>query len=316
MKNKQLRHSLTEAKLYATLNYFFGYSLKEVRKIINLYELYRLRINDMQNVIQKYDLRKSLSNEAVAILNTNNVFYSFCFGFYKWLPAILAVNGYKTIVLVSNPVYESQHDIIMHGIHLLECKYGRRMPIEILGIGNRNILFTLRNKVAQGYKVIVFVDGNMGITESTYVSGKYSINNRPIEFHSGYGCLIHMTKQQYIYGLICDGQNNSLSVKIFQHLVPQAPSLRDKFKNINHMILDDLRQTIDHKEFLWDCIPSLYQWAIIDDDKRGYTSLSNIYPFVMEQKLYAINLTNFMVFPIPVWAYIYLRIRYAYKKSI
>lgn len=316
MKNRQLNHSFTEAKLYATLNYFFGYSLKEVRKIIKLYERYRLRINDMQNVIQKYDLQKSLSNEAVAILNTNNVFYSFCFGFYKWLPAILAVNGYKTIVLVSNSVYKSQYDIIMHGIRLLECKYGREMPIEILGIGNRNILFTLRNKVTQGYKVIVFVDGNMGITESTSVSSEYSINTHPIEFHSGYGCLIFLTKQRHICGLICDEQNNELSIKIFKHSVPQSPDIREHLRNINHMILDDLMLTVEHKEFLWDCIPGLYQWAVIDDAKKGYASLSSLYPFVMEQKLHAINLTNFMVYPIPIWLYLYLRMRYACKKSI
>lgn len=305
--NRLLHHyDLTEAKFYAILNHFFGYSVRESMKILSDYTDYKIYSNDLTEILSKNHVKDCLSISTRQVISRYSVFYSFCYGYYKFIAVALALAGYKIAVLVSPQVYASQLIFFSIGKETFEEKYGRLLDVDIVPITQANLFIHLRKKISQGYKIIIFVDGNMGIHENGKLLREYDFFNTRVSFHSGYAYLNKLCGYNSVCGLLCQINHNTIEVITLEKCISEVDGMNKGYiDTVNMIILDQLSQLIKMGICQWDSLPSVYTWS-----RCLKRTTPSYFPFILEGDYCVINIADFMIYRIPWYEYLYRRVWY------
>lgn len=249
------------------------------------------------------------------VLGKHSVFYSFCFGYYKLLAVLIALQGYKVIVLVEERVYNSQIAIFRQLMDVFGERFNKSIEIELLTHKDINIIYKLKSRLNDKHcKIIVYVDGNKGNLEKSDNLQDYTFKGCKINFHQGYATLCWLLKQEKICGLICSMRDRKLTIDIMESGLIRLSARKDYLFAVTLNILNNLDSLLTISNiYQWDALVSVYQWFDVDDNYAEFDeSIPQLYiPFILEREFYALNRNNFMVYCIDKKKYNDLRKRNA-----
>jgi len=217
-------YELFIAKVSATLNLLWGITDSSViLRIAKEYVNYKQSINKQ--------LEFFLENKALNVpetfikaLSTNNIFYSFCFGWFKIVPAMILAQGYPVAVLMSDSLKSRQADYFNVLSHKRLKQNGWNTDILFLSHRDPNLLFKMNSLIKSGYKILFYVDGNKGNVDNSFknmyeTTFKWTSN---VLFHQGFAWINFLNKSDVLNGLVITSRGNDLVCKHWENQMDKS----------------------------------------------------------------------------------------------
>lgn len=299
-KKKTKDIDLTVAKFNATVFKLFGDSSIHIAK--EIFENYCSHKILSDNFVASFDVdsMEDISLEHLnQILEEHSIFYSFCFGYYKLLAVLIALQGYKVTVLVEERVYNNQIAVFHQLIDVFEKRFNKSIEVELLTHKDINIIYKLKSRLNDKHcKTIVYVDGNKGNLDKSNNLQSYTFKGCKINFHQGYATLCWLLKQEKICGLICRMRDKKLTIDVMESGFIKVLTRKDYAFSVTSIILDNLTSLVTLRNIhQWDALVSVYQWFVVDENDVEFdeTVPHQYIPFVLGHEFYALNRDNFMV---------------------
>lgn len=210
------KEELFTAKLSAILNLLWGISeTSTIVQIARAYTQHKLTANIKlkQYLEKKFTIK--LPDSWLNALKSHNIFYSFCYGLFKLVPATILAQGFPVAILMSEELKFRQSDYFMQ---LAELNLGQNRwntDIRFLSHRDENLLFKMKTLINSGYKIIFFIDGNKGIEQPLNNKNLYetTFKQSTLLFHQGFAWLSYLYKTDIIHGLIITSDNNDIKCK-------------------------------------------------------------------------------------------------------
>lgn len=293
------------AKLSATLNLLWGNidsvtTLNAARGYID----YKKTVNRKLELYLNHELELNLPDSWIKALRSHNIFYSYCFGLFKLMPAIMLYQGYHVAVLMSESFKFRESAYFQQLVD--QCKRLNGIEPDILFLSHRenNLLFRMNSLLKMGYKIIFFIDGNKGFVEGSdknlYVT---PFKNTHLRFHQGFAWINYLQKKDVLHGLLLrehDGIVDCIHLMDKVEFDLEKPAYVCSVMNIVLRHLESLIQLDNvHK---WNALLSVYKWSRFLNDNSGithpmtkhfYTSFS-----LGENEYYILDHLTFNVYPV------------------
>jgi hypothetical protein len=313
--NKNHKIDITLAKLYATIPKLFNNcSPKSVRKLYNDYCKYKIRSDKFVIDFNLDAIDKSSLEELRTILKKESLFYSYCFDYYKYLPVIIALQGYSVTVLLGDRVYHNQIEVFNKLIQSLEIKFNKKINITLLPHNSINIIYKLKSLLSmEQNKIIIYVDGNKGLLDNDKHLFICKLKKCKILFHKGYAMLCWLLRMKETYGLICKYSNEKLLIQIINDNFRAIKNKDEYIDTLSQCLINNLSSLLDisniHK---WDALVSVYQWFVIEKESKSFdkSSVDLYVPFYFDMQYYALDKKCFVVYPINKKMYLHLQKSY------
>ncbi len=293
---------LTQAKVHATLNKLFvSVPIQTSQRIVDRYCRHKITSDEFARNFGIESIEMASLNQTNHILHSYSLFYSFCYDYYKFLPIVIALQGYRVTVLIEDRIHQNQLQIFNKLIKVFQKRFQKALHVDFLSHNEPHVIYKLK-KIATtpNHKILLFVDGNKSNSENQNNSFKTHFKNTQVYFQQGFAMLNYILKNKAACGLLCKKVNQKLIIDTLD-IIPSDPTSNKKeyLKGISHQILDNLDKLIQpdtiHK---WDALVSVYQWFITTDHDRQETPAHLCVPFRMQKEYYVLDKETFQVYPI------------------
>ncbi len=295
---KSSKFDLTSVKILATLAKFFNvdsFAISEAEMIFESYKKYKLETDNLVSAFSEDIMDINSLNSSLSNIKDYSLFYSFCFDYYKYIPIIIALQGYKVSVLVEDRIYNEQIHILNHIIGSISKRIGKAIDVEFITNKDTGIILKLRARISSNYKVIVFADGNKGSNNKVENLLQCQFKGNRVLFHQGFGLLCYLLKQDSICNVICRKDGHKLFLETKEDILESTIKDRHSYiREVTTVVVKNIDRIITlgnvHR---WDALVSLYQW--LPQDQTDSSILSDYIPFILDKEYYLLNKNNFLV---------------------
>lgn len=295
---KSLKFDITSAKILATLAKFFymdPFSISEAEAVFERYKKYKLETDKLVSVFNDDIIHINSLESNLGNIKKHSLFYSFCFDCYKYIPIIIALQGYKVSVLIEDRIYNEQIHTFNHIISSISKRIGKPINVEFITNKDAGIILKLKARINSNYKVIVFADGNKGSNNKVENLLQCKFKQNKVLFHQGFGLLCYLLKQDSICNVICKQDGDKLFLETKEDkLESKIQDRYDYIKEVTTIVVKNIDRTITLENVhRWDALVSLYQW--LPQDQTDSSTLSDYIPFILDKEYYLLNKNNFLV---------------------
>lgn len=300
------RNEYIHAKLEVTLHKIL--SVNDRMVVSDIYDKYAEYQRSIYSQLQDFSLDTISEQDLERLkkkLETQSLFYSYCFDRYNLLPSLLLSLGYDVVILVSDALVDTLKDFFEQEIKRLSSSVKRVLNVRFLTITTPNLLFQLKQEATKGSKVVMFVDGNKGNTqqkESNLLITDFK--GHKIYFHQGFSLLNYILGNDSVIGILVRGDNGSLNIEILEDKADRSLNLKSYMLFVTNLLVRHLENLIQPDNVhLWNNLLSVYEWFIIDEGVEGMGHI----PFkVGKKEYYAIEYDTFKVYPLSKKEYLTL----------
>ena len=261
------------AKISANLTHFFGNtSLEEHKDVLRCYLAYKeSSYNRFINAINYVNLiqpNKSIIDE----IDKSNIIYSYCIGEYRMLPILLTHLGYNITILMEGRIKKQQADLFLALNDRLNGSKLSKQKLKFVSSDESNIIWTLKSDIANGNKVLVFIDGNSGVNKNIKNLLSYSFFSQTVFLHQGISYLSDFVKTVPI-GIVLF-YDEGFTLKMFKHEDCSNSGRSLLVAGLTNEIysnLEELINTVDISK--WDALEGIYKW--LDTENLNFENYEN-----------------------------------------
>ena len=284
-------------------------SINDRKQVLNIYDKYTEYQKKIYSQLQDFSIddfdTKDIENLKSA-LDSQSLFYSYCFDYYNLLPSLLLSFGNEVIVLVSDGLFTKLEPFFTTEIKRLSSKMNSEIKIKFMTNTEPNLLFRLKEAVNKGVKVLIFVDGNKGNAkekESNLLLTDFK--GHKIFFHQGFGLLSYMLRNNSLTGIVIRNNKQNIYLDIINDKINIELGLKEYRALTSKLLVRHLDEIVDlNHVHLWNNLLSINEWFILDEEVQG----TEYAPFkIGSNEYFAIEYDTFKVYTINRKEYLSLK---------
>jgi len=274
-KNKLYKGNLEflYAKISANMIHFFGNSSLDEHKEV-LYRYLSYKETSYSRFINSMEYLSSiLPNQSIIDeIDKSHIIYSYCIGEYRMLPVLLTQLGYNTTVLMKGRIKNQQSELFFSLNQYLNGSKLSKQKLKFISSEEDNVLWKLKSDIANGNKVLVFIDGNSGVDKNPKNLVRSSFFSQPVFLHQGISYLSYIVKTIPL-GIVMS-YNEEFTFNTFKHN-NIFHSGRNLFaKNLIIDIFSDLEELLKKIDLSkWDTLEGIHKW--LDTENLNFENYKN-----------------------------------------
>lgn len=262
------------AKISANMIHFFGNSsLDEHKEVLYRYLSYKEAsyhrfINPIEYLNAIFP-NKSIIDE----IDKSQIIYSYCIGEYRMLPILINQLGYNITVLLAGRIKNQQSELFYSlNQHLNGSKLSKQ-KLKFISSEEDNVIWKLKSDIANGNKVLVFIDGNSGVDKNPKNLIRSSFFSQTVFLHQGISYLSHIIKAIPL-GIVMSYNNEEFLFNSFKHNNIIHSDRNSFAKNLIVEIFSDLEELLIKIDISkWDTLEGIHKW--LDNGNLNFENYKN-----------------------------------------
>jgi lauroyl/myristoyl acyltransferase len=308
-KNMMYSFSLFAANVKCFSNQIYTYSELEkacknvlyYQNLASLEQYYRSNLLN-SNIINtgKIDFEDILKN------NKTPIFATFHMGSYRLLNSFLYEKGFKSVLIVRGKVFEEQFENIFNEVKPI-LKRKKESDIIILDANDRKSIFKIKQLVARGYCLTVYLDGNTGVNDEKGVQTKNHLEipflNSNMYIRKGIGQLAYLLKLDIIPVMSYRDVNEKNNIEFLPKILFNAYNNKDYIEKSLLICYKYLENYLVTYPWQWECWMYIHSWINRDANMReksvkNILNINQYLPFYIGEKEYLTNLETYKILPL------------------
>lgn len=313
-KEDEDRGSFSHCTLKANINRFLPNVVEDSKR---MYQdvLFNQSLSSIE--IQNPNLFKELEVinycDEYSVINENGndqprIYATFHFGSYKAISQYLVNKGQKLLLIIDNSVYKSQKKVFEDLANItIRNSINKNGDFKIFNVKNIDTIFKLKRLMNEGYSLVVYLDGNSGLSEKQDFSKGFSkipFLKDQMYVKNGIQFIAKLTKALFI-PVISHRESQNIILEFFESI---------DFSKTENKSVDAISyayQLLEKKLLLypeqWECWLYMHKW-FPHDFNIPYIKTNRIEnkfnkkrydTFILNKTKFIFDLLNYRSFEIP-----------------
>ena len=245
-----------------------------------------------------------------ASVQDNTIFATFHLGSYRLMNCYLYELGYKIVLIIDDSVFQKQQEEMLRVCkEVLQSKTTSDMVI--LNIKDRKSIFKLKQFIAEGYVMSVYLDGNSAMmdTQQDFSKSYIGINffKNQIFVKNGVGKLAALLQAQIVPVVSFRDEPESSTLEFYGEMRQEDFENKEDFAVQSiATAYQKLEERLIHYPEQWECWLYIHKWFMRDtvatystpDRIEGYFNKERYTTFTLGDAPFLFDLIDYQSYPI------------------